>query len=121
MVRRTNRRGGIFAAIAALLLCLSFANVVVAIENLEGTPESIKGTVIAVDTSLPMNLLTLQSNEPGLSAPDKAITLFVDDQTVVTVCDTKTSLNDIRPGQEVQVSYFEVAGMAFANSIFKAC
>ncbi|HET7317985.1 MAG TPA: hypothetical protein VFK23_02500 [Nitrospirota bacterium] len=121
MVRRTNRKVGIFAAIAALLLCLSFANVVVAIENLEGTPESIRGTVIAIDTSLPMNILTLQSSEPGLSSPNKEITLFVDEQTVVTVCDTKTSLNDIRPGQEVQVSYFKLADLAFANSVYKGC
>lgn len=121
MVQRTKSGLAVFAAIAALLLCLSFANVGVAAENLEGMPETLKGTVIAVDTSLPMNIVTLQSSGPGPTGSSNQITFFVDDETLVKVCNAKTTLDDVRPGSEVQVSYFEVAGLAFANSIYKAC
>jgi hypothetical protein len=108
---------GIFAVLAAALLLASFAGAGMTTESVQGNADILYGKVASVDTSHATKSLTLFSNETS----EPIMNIFVDDNTAVKTCDADKSLHDIRVGNDVQVTYHELAGLAVADFIYKGC
>jgi hypothetical protein len=107
----------IFTALAAALFLVSFASAVMATESMQGNADILFGKITAVDTSHPTNSLTLQSGESGA----ETMNIFVNDETAVKMCDAEKSLKDIKVGSNVQVTYYELAGVAVADFVYVPC
>lgn len=117
MIRRMNLLTGIFAVMTAALLIVFFAGVAMTTEITQGSTDVLFGRISAVDTSHPTGSLTLQSPVTG----EASLNVFVNDDTAVKMCDADKSLKDIKTGINVQVTYYELAGMAVADFIYVPC
>jgi prefoldin subunit 5 len=103
------------------LFIISIASVALAMESMQGNVDILNGKITAIDASHQTKSLTLQSIESDKAAPNNEINIFVNDQTTVKLCDADKSLNDIKIGSNVQVTYYELAGMAVADFIYAPC
>lgn len=83
--------------------------------------DTLLGKIIATDFSHRTKSLTLQPGEMGPSAPDDELRLFVNDETMVLMCDEDKSFRDLKVGSMVVVTYYEMAGLSVADFIYKPC
>jgi hypothetical protein len=107
----------IFAVMIAALFVMSLAGVAMEMESMQGNADILFGKITAVDTSPPTKSLTLQPSVAG----EPAMNIFVSEDTAVKVCDADRSLKDIKVGSNVQITYYELAGVAVADFIYAPC
>jgi hypothetical protein len=121
MVRRKTSiqtaRARIFALMAAALFVISLAGIAMTMESVQGNADILFGKITAVDTSHPTESLTLQSS----ANRESTVNIFVNEDTTVKMCDADRSLKDIKVGHNVQVTYYELAGVALADFIYVPC
>jgi hypothetical protein len=111
----------IVAVMVTALFIVSIASITGAKESMQGNADTLNGKITAVDTFHQTRSLTLQSGELGETIPDNEMNIFVSGQTTVKVCDADKSLEDIKVGSNVQVTYYELAGIAVASFIYATC
>ncbi len=87
---------GVLAAVVATLFVMAFANAAFAYSS--GIPFSYSGKIVAIDNA--GKTVTVRA-QPG----DEQI-FQLNDRTTLMQCDKSLSLNDIKVGDEVTVSYF---------------
>jgi predicted sugar kinase len=107
----------IFAVIIAALFVMYLAGVAMAMEGMQGNADILFGKITAVDTSPLTKSLTLQSSATW----GPTLNIFVNEDTAVKICDAERSLKDINVGSKVQVTYYELAGVAVADFIYLPC
>jgi hypothetical protein len=111
----------IVAVMVTALFIISIASIARAGESMQGNVETLNGKITAVDTFHQTKSLTLQSGELGETIPDNEMNILVSGQTTVKVCDVDKSLENIKVGSNVQVTYYELAGIAVASFIYATC
>ncbi|HXZ94457.1 MAG TPA: DUF5666 domain-containing protein [Dehalococcoidia bacterium] len=104
----------IFVASIAVFFVLFLSSVTFAGE----TEYSLKGQVVAFDPQAHMLTVTSTDKIPALvSGTLGEFTFSTDEMTQVTMCSQNMSVDDIKVGQEVTVSYHERDGQLYADSI----
>lgn len=105
--------GMLVMGIAALFV-VSFATQA----NAQGSKANLKGEVVAVDEYA--GIVTVKSMEAiassGISMKDN-ITFATFNETNVTSCTQNRTLNDLRMGDKVTITYHEAEGTLFADVI----
>lgn len=105
----------VFATGLALIFVVSFAIVAIAEEEVY----SLKGPVVSVNAGA--KTVTVHSVEGAAAAADNRwkgdVTFETNDMTVITMGKEKKTLDDLKPGQELNVKFQEKNGKSIAVEI----
>ncbi len=82
---------------------------------------TLKGRVVALDTSHQTKTVTLQSREIGRTVPNSELNIFANDNTRVMVCKESEPLSSVKLGSNATIKYHELGGVALADNIYERC
>lgn len=110
---------GFLVLLVTAIIAISYANITLAAG--EGQKDTVQGEVVAVDNLHHIRMLTLRSEEIG-NFPNDSLNIFLNQNTIVKVCNKREPSKDIGVSRDATVTYHEVRGwLPVANTVSEHC
>ncbi len=119
---KTDLLFGFLVVALSLLLVASLTGNALARGTMQAKEDIVKGEVVSMDNSHKTPTITVnEANTLSNINPSNELNVFLNNKTNVMICMAHKPLKDIKVGDKVAVSYHELAGLAVADRISKAC